>query len=557
MEGAAKRVTQVLFEKEKWSGWVRDVQDEEEANRDKEQKKLKQEAALFKRHMKQLEARLNRMRQKEEQKRQDAFLEDAYKERMAMLEDETDDEAWDPIEDLEDDKWNRYFDLIKHFLWMDLSDLANDDHTSIDPPSSSEVATPAPAEEPEALSRRNKKIKKASTTSCSSSAHKDSIGGDEMALVGQMKLLAMQQKGQHDTEPDLKEPDKNNIETEEEMRKRLSQRIKTNLDNIAGMQLVGTLENPRETWDRTAPMSGDEVDSLIHDIREIELLLFCRLILAHASLLPATLRASSVEEFLNDREVAETDLRDLCLKVSEPALQDIRDACADFARGDEADEELPSDDDYDDDETLDESLKGDRRYHHLHTHDWFGEKVLKEGIWGRWKKKKIKKAKPLRTKVTICGKSIWNHASESAMSRDGWLQFSVMAKDCDLKHAIQLCRNWNESSDLNLPTLGQYFPASNWTSWSYNRFSQQLQQLGFFPYFNDLDADGASHHHQVGGRSQLRRQHDIVGMRNVIVGNMKRNDPVKRRFIQYLLMRTGEPGHGARWQDWPRRYCTP
>jgi hypothetical protein len=69
---------------------------------------------------------------------------------------------------------------------------------------------------------------------------------------------------------------------------------------------------------------------------------------------------------------------------------------------------------------------------------------------------------------------------------------------------------------------------------------QQLQQLGFFPYWNDLDAERSTHHRQVGGRSQARRQHDIVEMRNVLVGNMKRNDPVTRRFIQYLLMRTGE-----------------
>lgn len=126
------------------------------------------------------------------------------------------------------------------------------------------------------------------------------------------------------------------------------------------------------------------------------------------------------------------------------------------------------------------------------------------------------------------------------MSRDGWLQFSVMVKDCDLKHAIQLCRNWSEISDLNRLTLWQYFPASNWTSWGQDRFIQQLQQLGFFPHFTDFDADKYSHHHQIGGRNQGRRQHDIVETRNSLVGNMERNDPVTRHFLQYLLMRRGE-----------------
>ncbi|GKU15973.1 unnamed protein product, partial [Fusarium langsethiae] len=544
---ARKRYITLFYEKEQWYSWVRHTQDEEEANREKEQKKIKQEAALFKRHMKQLEARLDVMRQKEQQKLQDAFLENVYKERMAMNEDNSDDESWDPIQDLEDDKRNRYIDLIRYFLWMEIMETAKEKRTPANASSSTPTEETAEPEEAKALTKKTKNKKrsrgKGKANADTNAGSSSSAVADNKSLVGQDRLLAMQQSGQYESEHDLREPDKNNIETEEEMRKRLSQGVKKNLDNVAGMQLVGTLENPHETWDKTAPMSDDEIDSLIRDIREIKLLLFCRLVLSQASLLPAALRASSVQEFLDDTTVAESDLRDLCLKVADPTLQDIRDACADFARGDKPDEKLPADndDDDDEDEAMEELLKGDSRYRHLHTNDWFKQKILKQAA-NFGKKKKIKKSRrsKAKTKVAICGKSIWNHASENAMSRDGWLQFSVMAKDCDLKHAIQLCRNWAEFSDLNLLALWQYFPASNWTSWAYNRFMQQLQQLGFFPYFTDLDADRSSHHRQIGGRSQGRRQHDIVEMRNVLVGNMKRNDPVTRRFIQYLLMRTGE-----------------
>ncbi|KAF4452300.1 putative c-14 sterol reductase ERG-3 [Fusarium austroafricanum] len=50
---ARKRLITILYEKEKWYSSVRHVQDEEEANREKEQKKIKQEAAaLFRRHVK-------------------------------------------------------------------------------------------------------------------------------------------------------------------------------------------------------------------------------------------------------------------------------------------------------------------------------------------------------------------------------------------------------------------------------------------------------------------------------------------------------------------------
>ncbi|KLO83325.1 uncharacterized protein LW93_14995 [Fusarium fujikuroi] len=91
---ARKRRMAILYKKEQCYSWVRDAQDNEESNREKEQKMIKQDAALFKRHMKQMEARMELMRKKEEQKLQDAFLEEAYLDRMAMNEN-PDDEAWD------------------------------------------------------------------------------------------------------------------------------------------------------------------------------------------------------------------------------------------------------------------------------------------------------------------------------------------------------------------------------------------------------------------------------------------------------------------------------
>lgn len=536
MQRAEKRTTQVLYQKEKWFAWVRKVQEEEEATQEKEQKKVKQEAALFKRHVKKLEARLNRMRQKEEQKRQDAFLEDACRERMAMSAGE-DDEAWDPIKDMEHLKRNRYIDLIKHFLWLDVTD-AEEELPALEeiPP-----LEPSPPPEPEAPPKKAKKKAKAKAPKAGS---RNSTQPSTTTHTGQGRLLAAMRDGKYpDIDAELQEPDRNNIETEEEMRNRLSHGVKKNYDNVWGFQIVGTLKNPYETHEKTAPMTNDEIESIVSDIRQTKLLLFCRLLLGHASMLPHALRANSVEDFLNDPQVAESDLRDLCLKVEEPTLQDIRDACADFARGDEAEKEEETDEadeeEDEDEESFEELLNGDSRYKNLHTENWLVDKFLAQLEKKNPSKKKLK-SKAKKTKVTVCGKSIWNHASERAMSRDGWLQFSVMAKDCDLKHAIQLCRNWAEFSDLNLLTLWQYFPASNWVSWGNNRLIQQLQELGFFPYFVDLEAQQHSRHNQIGGRSSSRRQHDIVETRNIIVGHMKRNDPITRRFLQYLLMRTGD-----------------
>ncbi|KAL7793753.1 hypothetical protein V8C37DRAFT_76190 [Trichoderma ceciliae] len=289
-------------------------------------------------------------------------------------------------------------------------------------------------------------------------------------------------------------------------------------------------------------MTDDEIESAVKDIREIKWLLFCRLLLAQASMLPSALRASSVQEFLNDAEMVDSDLRDLCLKLEDPSLQQIRDACADFARGDEAEEDVENKSDEsetedEDDDTFGDMMTNNDRYRHLHTNNWLLDKLL-----GRKPRPSRQKSTSpsQKTRVTVCGKSVWNHASEKAMSRDGWLQFSIIAKDCDLKHAIQLCRNWAEFSDLNLLTLWQYFPASNWASWGNNRLIQQPQELEFFPYFIDLDAQQHSRHFQVGGRSRIRRQHDMVEARDIVAGHVKRSDPVARRFLQYLVMRTGE-----------------
>ncbi|KAH0489941.1 hypothetical protein TgHK011_001430 [Trichoderma gracile] len=549
LERLERRTADVLYQKEQWFAWVREAQEEEEANREKEQKKIKQEAALFKRHREKLQARLEKARREEEQKSQDAYLEAAFRERMAMSAEEWDnDETWDPIKDTGHDKRNQYIDLIKHFLWMDVDDTNEDQDPSAEPTPAAVEATPeAPAEAPAAedaqkASKRGKKKAKAKANAAKS--------GDESDLSastpdrGQSKLMAMQGSNPKKLAVDQHVPDKNNIETEQEMRKRLSQGVDKKMDNISGFQLVGSLENPYETHTRTAPMTNDEIESVIKDIREIKLLLFCRLLLAQASMLPAALRAGSVEEFLNDAELVDSDLRDICLKLEDPSLQEIRDACADFARGDDTEDDVDQDsevfDSEDDEDTIRDMMTDHNRYSHLDSGEWLMDKIADRQYKALPKKEKTTRSRPQKTRVTVCGKSVWNHASEKAMSRDGWLHFSIIAKDCDLKHAIELCRNWAEFTDLNLLTLWQYFPASNWTSWASNRLIQQLQELQFFPYFVDLDAERHTRHVQVGGRGRVRRQHDICEGRNIIVGHMKRGDPVTRRFLQYVTMRTGE-----------------
>ncbi len=56
LENLERRAAEVLYEKEKWFRWVRQLQEDDESNREKEKKKVKMEAAMFKRHWKNMQA---------------------------------------------------------------------------------------------------------------------------------------------------------------------------------------------------------------------------------------------------------------------------------------------------------------------------------------------------------------------------------------------------------------------------------------------------------------------------------------------------------------------
>jgi hypothetical protein len=102
-----------LYKNQKWFKWVRQCQDEEEALREKEQKRVKQEAAFFKRHWKATQERLSRLREREDRRKQDAFLEKVYKERQAQMEEEEDDGIdWDPIEEVIEDQRGNYIGML-------------------------------------------------------------------------------------------------------------------------------------------------------------------------------------------------------------------------------------------------------------------------------------------------------------------------------------------------------------------------------------------------------------------------------------------------------------
>lgn len=492
LERLERRTSEVLYEKRQWFKWVRQCQDEEEQHRDNEKKKVQREAALFKSHWKEMQSRLQTLRAKENQKRQEAYLEEAWEARML----ESDDSTWDPIEDVIEDERGNYVDMIKHFLWLPASMASEDtglmEQTVADAPAAdavpnsdhaqnwrlpSEDAARVQTADPENAPKKKKKKKKS-----------------------KVKLAQPESKTPQDS-ASTPRPSKDNVETEAELRSRLRSPETFN-DYTPGQHIFGTVHNPAELADRTATLSNEEIDHLVPEISEIKILLFCRLLLSHAALLPTALRAESVDEFLADTEVTDSDLRDLCLQMEAPGLQQIRDACADLSREEEQeiDEDIQKESEdaqglvsrkdafakFKDLRIFDKRVKGYERKKAAIPHAWKSKreaqlmkrrKATNDGTGtfvdfgdidedGEFSRK--------RMRVKVCGRYIWNYSSEGAMSRNGWLQFSILAKSCSLFKAIELCRNWEEFFELNILALYHYFPASQWRAWSSDTLKQEL-----------------------------------------------------------------------------------
>lgn len=268
-------------------------------------------------------------------------------------------------------------------------------------------------------------------------------------------------------------------------------------------QLAGTIDRPVETHGKILGLPEDEVDVLVVEIAEIKQLLLCRLLLSQAALLPAALRAASLEDFFQDPEVTVPELRDLCLRLEKPSLQEIRDACADFSRSDSEEAVVDggnpiSDEQEAHDSALDKKQKSRSflaQYAAMPDY-WQSKHELKlqrskgQGHGGVIEREgdtqvdfgdvdKMGEFTNKRIKVKVCGKSIWNYPSEKSMARGGWLQFCIIAKGTTFGDAIQLCRNWDEFWELNTLTVYGRFPSPSWPTWPGDRGRSQYLQLGF------------------------------------------------------------------------------
>ncbi|KAG9189328.1 hypothetical protein G6011_06196 [Alternaria panax] len=527
LEKLGKRAATVMYEQKQWFCWVKQCQEKEEEEAQSEGKKVKLESLLFKRHQKEIDRHQRERRSRENEKRQEQYLDKVYvKSLMQMSKEEQ--EKWDPIQDVYGYEKDSYVELIKFFLMLNEQEH---DKLSVqaEPSQLDGPADPKPAEK--ALSKSAKK--RARKTNAETKKLEDSTTQGD----GGKSFIEM--------------------ETKEQMRGRLLTPVQ--LERVAGYYVhhKELPEDPRAT----SVLPDDEIEQLLAEIGEIKNLLFCRLLLASSALLPIAIQTNSIEEFLQKEDVTREHLRDLCLKLERPSLQDVRDACADFIRErDGADESEVSKD------LAKDSFHTDITEEiMLQMHNNSGQRSILMNRY-RTKHERAIKKKPQqqppeseqnglvdfgnasgenelaqkRIKIRVCGRDMYNYRSEQALNRSGWFHFSIIAKDSNLADAIALCRNWDEFFELNILTTYHYFLAPKWTKFTGNAHRQQLVLVGFIPYFQLDNAEAKSSWFQTGGRGIAGRSHEIKESRNIICGYIKRNDAFNRRFIQYLTMESGE-----------------
>lgn len=530
LEKLGKRAATVMYEKKQWFDWVKETQAREEKEGETEARKVKLESLLLQRHQRELKRQQREMKAKEDQKQQEQYLEETYKQRLSDLSEEEQDD-WDPIKDVYGYERDNYVKLIKYFLMLQDQE-PNETTENVEPDKSQAEVASASAAPAKALSKSAKKRAKKVNS--------------EIKKLSDPTLQTEEGRGAKVIE----------METKGQMRERLRKPVK--FERATGWYVQG--DGPHGYDAQTPVIPDDEIEQLLEEVAEIKNFLFCRLLLTQSTLLPVALEAESIEAFIANEEVTREHLRDLCLKLERPVLQDVRDACADFIRERDGVEDLEEPeqkevvgeaDTYKVPEKYRLRFKKGKVPEKFQTKREKSAKVANkkqndlfkeegDGILDFGKVTDERRYTRKRTRIKICGRYMYNYPSEKALTRGGWFHFALIAKDSDLFDAVELCRNWNEFFELNILCLYHYFPAPKWAKFIGDLPRQQLLQLGFIPYFHGDKAEKVTNYFQTGSRGPTRRAHQHTEMRNFVCGHIKRDDPVSRRFIQYLAMESWE-----------------
>lgn len=560
-----KRVLNAQYSKAQWYLWVNTLQAEADANSEAEQKKAKAEAVLFKEHQK----NMNKLREETEAERR--------------LEEEK-EEVWDPIEQIISDARAGYVSLIKVLTRMEGVDeremqLAVKRAEEIGAPAEAELAARRTGDRADKLLlQRQRQVVTAAAAGPPEEkqgfqherSHSEGVKDElekrnrrRMAALGLNPTVEDEAKGE---EVPRKEPGKKKKsgkkgkggrgkrdlpelphEEEEEGDKVVSPEDSDSdpLDSKdpEDAELMALTQRVMEVIAASRPeaYTGEEGAARVRaEVRTVHEYLLLRSIITSPSLLSVAINSPSIDAFLNDTTVRNTDLRDLTLRLSRPTDESIRNACADcWAAGGMNDVENKEEEEEEEDSLVKlpppkEKEKGRRK----RRKGGKRKKPVNKEVSGDGGKSGDGK----RGRVRVCGRWVYNYP-EAKMPRRGWLQFAVLT-GATIFTAAGLCNSWKEFYELNILALSGYFRGlgNSWDSGGAGSpLIAHLRRIGFVPYAlsnNSVSASGftQSPRHSRGSS----RPHAATEARNYIAASMSRDDPRVWRFVSLVQTHKAE-----------------
>ncbi|TGZ79976.1 hypothetical protein EX30DRAFT_66385 [Ascodesmis nigricans] len=295
-------------------------------------------------------------------------------------------------------------------------------------------------------------------------------------------------------------------------------------------------------------LAKTEIRRQVRDIREY---MFLRLVISQPSLFRVGLECNSIDEFLHNDSVSNSDLRDLSVALSRCKMESIRDACADYwlnqvmTNPDEVGEEsvLEEKEEFPLAQLIpDYKEKAKMREAKL-------EAKMKKNKKGKGKKVKeeididepeqLRGENHLKDRVKVCGRWLHNFPAETRLPRRGWYQLGIVAPTLSWNTALSLCNSWDECYELNLLAMSGYFNnlAFNWTGSRDPQYINRTRMMGFLTYHHFPGADQTT---VIYPKSTGHGTFHAREARNFVCGCMGRDVEAARRFIAMCATTTSE-----------------
>jgi hypothetical protein len=296
-----RRMLMLQYKDAEWMVWVRSLQAAEDAKSSAEKKKVKAEHALFREN----QARIEKAREEEEKRRREE------RER---------EEVWDPIEGIIEDQRIRYVALLRMLL---RKEGVGEQEEEMAFKMARNLAGDVEGIDKEALENyRQQREAEGKWVVARMQMEQD------VAFVARPFMVTIGDP----PEGGISDASEISKATDDERRKRL-----TELEDIEDLEMKRLIERMNKLAHMERGVTNynlkDREESL-KKVREestaIREYVMLRLITKSPALLIVALESESLDDFLANPNLRNSDLRDLALQLANPSKELIRDACSDY-----------------------------------------------------------------------------------------------------------------------------------------------------------------------------------------------------------------------------------